>query len=33
MTWLQIRLLEKLGVAKNVRVAKVDAELEAREAA
>lgn len=27
-TWLQIRLLEKLGVVKNVRVAKIDAVLE-----
>lgn len=33
LTWLQIRLLEKLGVAKNVRVAKVDSQLAAREAA
>jgi fatty-acid desaturase len=33
MTWLQIRLLEKLGVAKSVRVAKVDAAFDAREAA
>jgi stearoyl-CoA desaturase (delta-9 desaturase) len=27
-TWLQIRLLEKLGVVKNVRVAKIDTVLE-----
>lgn len=33
LTWLQIRLLEKLGIAKNVRVAKVDSQLAAREAA
>ncbi len=33
ITWLQIRLLEKLGIASNVRVARVDQPLATREAA
>jgi fatty-acid desaturase len=33
LTWLQIRLLEKLGIAKNVRVASLDAPLSVKKAA